>query len=140
MIISSLLKIEKEQLEDQIDEYYRKINTVQNSYDSLCSFRRSVQLVQESFASASKLKEERLSAIQSTCTNCAIAMEYSKDMSEVMRNVGSKAVGAAYPILISWSGRLLSEYQEKIEDYNDRISYLRWAISRIDEQIRELGG
>jgi len=129
------LQRQKQDCLSSIERERASIRRYEGAYESLVTFKRSVEASQSEFVFVNKEKEQVLERTEVFVTNCRTAERYSAGMKNTLAGIGMKAVGATYEGLLFSIGVKLRTYLRSIESCEGRIDALERHIVSLDGQI-----
>lgn len=156
VINTALVAMKKEQLEvriqelkqliaqynDKISYYNGQISTADKAYDSISTFKRSVQSSQESFAGVSSIKSTALEQVNSVSKNNTVAKKYYSGMKRILSGTGARITTTIYQLLLGKIQIEQNALKNKSNDASDKVAYytqlLSDARSEYNAKVQEL--
>lgn len=111
------------QYNNKINYYNGQIKSADKSYESLTSFKRSVQSSQESFAGVSDVKSSTLEQVNSVSTNNTVAKKYYTGMKSILSGTGARITTKLYQFLLGKIQVEQNALRNKSNDSSDKVEH-----------------
>ena len=135
MSVVTELQAERDACVRRISSRNTKIRNCERSYESLRTFKQSVERSQAGVDSVNSEKQQLLSSVSEISATCRSARKYSEGMSNTLSGIGVRAVGVTYDALVLSIRLKMSVYMSAIDTYEREISSLESRISQLDREI-----
>ena len=113
----------------RISQCSQQLAQADQSYNSLLSFKNSVQSSQDCFFSANGSKTTILEQVKSISINNTVAKKYGAGMESILNGAGSRIATGLYSFLISSINAELIRLKNSITDYESQISHYNSLVN-----------
>ena len=133
------------QYRNKINYYNGQIEVIDRSYESVSSFRGSVQQSQDCFSEVSSAKSSVLEKVNAISRNNTAAKKYYSGMKRVLTGTGTRITTILYNfLLLKISNEQTSlknksnEYAGKIEYYNRLLGDAQTELAQKTQELHNL--